>query len=177
MAELPDHQLTAAEYQDATLTELRRVFGEEWVEKEWAMGRHASDGFEDREAYAPRLDISVGPWNVETDVDAAVREIKQMDNHPFLRGLGIPNINRNCNPRCTLGIEIEFSWNGKYILGGITNACVLGRVGILIVRDEDHGRLYRLHDYLNWLTQKKKLEEGMFGNLVTLTATEFFRIL
>jgi hypothetical protein len=131
--------MAAKEIQAAIYEALRSSFDPALVVSEWSVRRGATDTFGDIGSYAPRLDVAVGPFNPtlerrEEDADT----IRNFD-HPLVRRLKAEvyrqnhgGIYRNRNPRCLVAIEVEHSTSSKHILGGVTNASMLGLLGVVI---------------------------------------------
>lgn len=124
------------------------------VRKEW-------EAFDRKSGiYSPRLDIALGPFSVVPGESQNVRHDELLDKlAPFLKSAIQGHcanameyrhptdermIYRGCttsletvryangNPRCFIAIEIENRVSRKHMLGGALNACVLGRIGILV---------------------------------------------
>ncbi|HEY1722701.1 MAG TPA: hypothetical protein VGG27_15765 [Magnetospirillaceae bacterium] len=148
------------------------------VKPEWSVAKDEEDGFRDLERYAPRLDIATGPWNVTRAAASNVRKIHEAAEIEIIKrisGAADPKLNRN--PRCLLAIEIEFSGSSKHILGGCTNASMMGAVGIVIGHHDNIDKIRRIEGYAAWLRQKEKSDPSLFGNVRVYETTEFIDLL
>jgi hypothetical protein len=87
----------------------------------------------------------------------------------------------NINPRCFLAIEIERETSEKHVLGGIINASALGKVGIIVTKDEKYQSAMRIRRYLRFLVAVGKggePEDVTLGkNTILLPRTEFLEVL
>ena len=169
--------VTAREYQKHLIGALTATIPE--VKPEWAVARDATDSYTNpaNARYAPQLDIAIGPFNISRDVDANVNEICRASGHNLINHIRSRGVSfENENPRCLLAIEIEFTGSSKHILGGITNASMMGLVGIVIGRSDNIAKIHRIQEYVRWLPQVRKAPMSLFGNVVIFEATPFLEL-
>lgn len=163
---------------------LAAIFGADNVYSEWSVRHRAEDDVYDRQSYAPRLDLSVGPFNVtriRRDVDRMA--IEQSAAHPFVQELewrvmhqNEGGFYRNPNPRCLIAIELEYSTSSKHILGGITNASLLGRVGVIVASAASIDKVRRIHKYACRLREAEKAHDDMFANVACFDHQTFMAL-
>jgi hypothetical protein len=176
--------MLAKEIQLAVFKALTSLFPVELVKMEWSVRSGADDAFADISSYAPRLDLAIGPFNVtfrnrEEDAD----EIRNF-THPLIQSLE-KEVNQrnhrgvyfNRNPRCSVAIEIEHRTSSKHMLGAITNASMLGRLGVVIGSVEYITKLRRIHSYACKLKEVEKARDDMFGNVGCFEEGEFLAFL
>lgn len=109
--------------------------------------------------YCPRVDIAIGPFAIERRlereydrlmdyyqefffklIDFHIRNLHMYSGEELNRGrneIFRQNIfddlkQKNQNARCLAVIEIENKVSRKHLIGGIVNACALGRIGIVV---------------------------------------------
>jgi len=149
-----------------TLAEaLRDVFPWESVVAEWQAFRNEVG------RYSPRVDIAVGPFatakqHYTEEYDKLGTQHQRLltslhgafvDNVSTFCGTGsAPSLesmsSRNPNARCFMAIEIEGSGSGKHIMGGVINACALGRYGVSLASSQTRLRtLLRVRQYMLFL--------------------------
>lgn len=115
-------------YQDNVANHLKDIFGNQDIIKEWHVAKDSRDDFT-RELYCPRLDVAVGPFNIDGQVDvnkARIRRrisskrniIKAIFDVSENNNITFEAFKRNCNenPRCMIAIEIENSGSSKHML-------------------------------------------------------------
>jgi hypothetical protein len=165
--------MTTKEYQSQLTELLTEYFDNLEVKSEWAAFKRG------RLQYSPRVDIAIGPFNVEGpniahEYDRLVRSRKvrslinqfyrahkeNIRNH-FGQNNEIPTLNRilqrNWNSRCLLAIEIENENSRKHIMGSLLNAASLGRVGIGIAfNDTSFNSFKMIWSYQGFLRQVGK---------------------
>jgi len=135
-------------------------------------------------AYSPEIDIAVGPFainpgeNLIEEYDELIRASKSLIDsfansfrenslrYEWLRLGKLPEDYSsflsprasNPNARCFMAIERESeATSRKHRLGSVVNASALGRIGIVIARnDEVLESLFRLLAYLNFLRRVRK---------------------
>ncbi len=170
--------MTAKDYQNLALKALTKHFEE--VEKEWDVARGATDPLRRGVAYAPRLDIAVGPFNkgVE-DRHIQQRRIQSFERDATVRRIveNVGHLRFNHNPRCVLAIEIEFSGSSKHILGDFTNASMMGLVGLVIVPPGKIEKASRIYKYVEFVKAVDKGPADLFKNLVLFQTDEFLELL
>jgi len=173
------------EYQELVRKSLSKIFGEGNVKKEWDVATDSQDAYT-RKLYCPRLDIAVGPFNIDGNVDENNDRIKEavdsnkdfIDNVLRLPGLSPGDVDsflrqENKNPRCFLAIEIEKSGSRKHMVGNIVNASILGAFGIIIPFDDKALSAYRKIDaYLNFAAKVGKTRE-IFKNVLIINKEKF----
>jgi hypothetical protein len=144
---------------------------------------------------APRVDVAVGPFstkkNQRYDYAALVS-----DHGPLLQRLftlhskniqasanaaGLQSFMRlvhgNQNARCLLAMEIEGRGSRKHLLGGLVNACTLGRVAIGVAwSKESLDSFIHMREYLSFLQETGKDSPDPM-NLLILTSTQLMRAL
>jgi hypothetical protein len=177
--------MTAKETQAAIKEALSRVFGEGLVKSEWSVRTDATDGVFDRSVYSPRLDIAVGPFNVTRDQkNNDLAGIANYGEHPLIRLLReeVSSQNHggfyfNPNPRCLLAIELEYTTSSKHILGGITNASLLGAIGLMVAPAAYIDKVRRISQYAARLRQVEKAHDDMFANIACFQEDDFLRLL
>jgi len=142
---------------------------------------------------SPRVDVAVGPFaakksqrdnygdllrehgvllqrlfalhskNVQASANAA-------NLHSYMRF-----VHRNQSARCLLAIEIESRGSRKHLMGGVMNACALGRIAIGVAwSKESLGSFIRMREYLASLHETGK-ESPDPMNLLILTSTQLMR--
>lgn len=164
---------------------LCRLFGSELIKSEWSVRTDATDKVFDRTTYAPRLDIAVGPFNVTREQkEDDLASIGRYGDHPFIRWLRteVERQNHggfyfNPNPRCLLAIELEYTTSSKHILGGITNASLLGAIGIIVGPAAYIAKIRRIAQYAARLRQVEKAHDDMFANIACFQDDDFLRLL
>lgn len=167
--------------------ELRRIFDKRNVKDEWNAAKDAKDWMQQREhLYAPRLDFAVGPFNIDNstetnvvNIDNRSNEFTDLINILKVRSLlpdGI-NFNQNTNPRCFIAIEIESTTSRKHRLGSIVNVSALGKIGIVLGKDEKVSKsLVNLQNYLTKTDEYGK-STLMVKNVIVLTKSDFLNAL
>lgn len=153
------------------------------VVREWSVRSDARDAFSDLAAYAPRLDIAVGPFNTSFENRHEDAYAIRAFDHPLIDALRDairhqnPNFYENYNPRCLVGIEIEYATSSKHILGGIANAGMLGRLGVVVGSPDLIGKVRRIHAYVRKLREVEKARGEMFGNVGCFEHAEFLALM
>ncbi len=176
--------MAGREIQQTTCEALKVHFGPEHVVSEWSVRRNAVDTFGDAATYAPRLDIAVGPFNTtfqnRHDDANAIHNV----HHPIVERLkravwdqNRGGIYQNRNPRCLIAIEVEHSTSSKHILGGITNASMLGLLAVIIGPAAYIQKIRRIHAYACKLKEVEKAHDDMFGNVACFEDREFLSLL
>jgi hypothetical protein len=177
--------MTGKQYQKTISTALRRIFDPSSVKTEWNTRAGASDAFCDTSIYAPRADIAVGPFNLTVaSVFQDVERIRNAARHRLVRALmnlarsqNGGHFEENRNPRCLLAVEIECEVSSKHILGGITNASMMGLVGVVIAPQARIGKIQRIAGYARQLRALDKAPPSLFMNLVCIEADDFLTLL
>ena len=170
--------------QAAVYDALVDLFGPELVKYEWSIRTGAEDTFRDPTSYAPRLDIAVGPFNPtfrnrEHDSNA-IRNVRHplvqwLEQEVYRQNQGGVYFNRN--PRCLLAFEVEHSTSSKHILGAITNASMLGLLGVVIGSHEHIAKVRRIHAYACKLKEVEKAHDDLFGNVACFEEGELLDML
>lgn len=178
------------EYQELVSNSLQRIFGETNVKKEWNVAKDSRDGFT-RELYCPRLDIAIGPFNIDRDIEerdkmaikiVARRHrdfIDRMLRYSQQQGSNVNGFleNANANPRCFLAIEIEKSGFSKHMLGNIANTSIIGFIGIVIPFNYKKASLCkRIKKYVTFATRVGKIED-VFKNVLIIDKENFLQVL
>lgn len=177
------------EYTKILLTNLRKVFPHNLIIPEWNVSRNSEDDFNNRDYYAPRVDIANGPFNINRDIERnnstfvqlvqqnrillqKLYEISHLgENHEYISFHDYIST-LNPNPRCLMAIEIENTKDAKRSLGDIVNASVMGKVGIVIPLGEDKYKLfYKIKKYFHFLEQVGKLD-GNFRNVLIIEGSK-----
>ena len=174
----------ASIYQRQVCQELIRVFDSSSVKSEWNIRLGAQDVFQARDSYAPRVDLAVGSFNEQQGRNTQ-NILLADDSSPFIQRLledfSPSSLVANPNPRCLLAIEIEFSGSMKHIIGDITNASMLGYIGIVIGSNSgkipSQPRIQRVRSYINKLVDVEKTYNGLFGNVLYYEAEDFLGLL
>ncbi len=177
--------MSASIYQEHTKEILERLFSPELVEKEWSIWKDAKDRWRNRQSYAPRLDIAVGPFNLTSENrHRDTTAIRGFERHPVISHLieigreqNNGDFNYNINPRCLLAIEIEFSGSSKHILGNFTNASMMGLIGLVIGPVEKYAKISRVGDYFRTVRELEKAPPELFSNTVHMECEEFSELL
>jgi len=169
---------------------LRRRFPGNQICTEWDVAKNSEDDFERRKYYAPRVDISVGPFNTDSQILRNNNVFNELieQNHSFLQNLydishlgenreyiGFEDYLRslNKNPRCFIAIEIENTKAPKRALGDIVNASAMGKIGIVVPIGQDKYEMFiKIKKYFYYLEKVGKLE-GNFVNLLIIEASIF----
>lgn len=143
-------------------SQLKEVFSDEEVRKEWRSHAKNKDWLKFKQIYAPYLDIAVGPFNIypKEQGEKGRKKIKEVYNQheSFFQNLLGKNIYLNKNPRCLLAIEVEGSGTGKYMIGNIINASILGYIGIVVVNEKLREGAEDVKEYLDEASRVKKIE-------------------
>ncbi|NII83173.1 hypothetical protein [Pedobacter sp. SG908] len=180
--------MTAKIYQNELFPKMERVFAELEVKNEWA-------AFSGRiHQYSPRIDLAIGPFNVEgPNLNHIYDELVEDEHirhflllcfkyhkenlnaqvydeiiHPEFETI----IHKNKNARCFIAIEIENQNSKKHIMGSVVNAASLGRVGIGVAFNESTLRSFcRIANYLAFL---KRVEKNTYDtyNFMILTVDQ-----
>ncbi len=177
------------DYQELVCYSLRQIFGESEVKIEWDVAKDREDDFT-RDLYCPRLDIALGPFNIDRNIDHNKSEIENalQYHRDFIRRLihssqhSHDNIDefldkRNKNPRCFLAIEIENSGSSKHMLGNIANVSIIGSLGIVIpFNDKQLSLCMRIKEYVSFASSVKKVK-AIFENVLVIDRKKFLFVL
>lgn len=144
---------------------LGEVFGNDLVIKEWESQAENKDWIKFGDIYSPRLDIAIGPLNIHSGEQAKIEkgniEEAFIEYQPFFSNLlGRSNFDENKNPRCLLAIEIEDSNTGKYMMGNFINVSILGKIGIVVVNENNKSICQdakRVEEFLEGASYRKKI--------------------
>ena len=178
------------EYQMEIYHELKSIFGNENVKKEWNTTEFDPHPSSHTQVYAPFLDIAVGPFNSFWDLDIGNDLTEVMKTHPFTRRI-VQEIRWDENDyinswnkfsRCYLAIEIEFSGKKhsnslKHIFGSMINASVNGSIGIIITDSNTKNKVDRLFSYVLRLRQVSGIIIPIIDNLIRIEKDDFTSIL
>ncbi len=164
-------------FQNKIIEELHRYFTE--VKKEWSISSNATDAFSVNGIYAPRLDIAVGPFNVEEGNRLSEIATVFSDKAPLRMKNLVKSecLVKNTNPRCTLAIEVAFSGSEKHYLGDITNASMMGLYGFVITCDNNSNDIKRIFEYTKTVKRVGKAPDDLFSNVCVLSDDEFLELL
>ncbi len=182
------------EYTDKILGELKKIHAPDSVVKEWNAAKNSLDDFNSRDYYAPRVDIALGPFNIDKNLAVNNNKFERMveihkdlleklysvshvaEGHEYMSFQDFMSV-LNKNPRCFIAIEIENTKDSKRAFGDILNASVMGKIGIVLPIGGDKYQLfYRLKRYFNYLKQVGKLE-GNFKNVLIIEGTKFLEVI
>lgn len=171
--------MPATECQEQITQLLKNIFGPDLVKKEWSIRVGATDAFRHKGIYSPRLDVAVGPFNIDReDIYLNQNKIAEYREHPLIKGIcSKVEIDFNRNPRCMLAIEIEFSGSSKHILGDFTNASMMGMVGIVVGFSHNIEKIGRINKYISLLQAVEKAPQDLFKNVVCFEAEDFLNLL
>ncbi|MDP8212100.1 MAG: hypothetical protein P9X22_02260 [Candidatus Zapsychrus exili] len=181
--------MDSKEYQKTSCHKLKQIFGNENVKQEWDVGKSSQDSLT-REIYCPRLDIAVGPFNIDGRVEYNKQRIKDSIHRysEFLRliidvsenGLHSKNnilTSLNRNPRCFLQLRLNASGSRKHMLGDIANASILGAIGIVIPLTPSKLKGFtRIMKYIEFATAVGKLKSS-FKNVLLINSDKFLEVL
>ncbi|HEX3944952.1 MAG TPA: hypothetical protein VHW69_12770 [Rhizomicrobium sp.] len=175
--------MTGKDIQNDLIARLTPMMADGLIHREWSIRAGADDVFADVDAYAPRLDIALGPFNTTFGRRHEDAEIIRQFRSPLIEQLlnaiidQNPHFYENNNPRCLVGIEVEYATSSKHILGGITNAGMLGMLGVVVGSPQLIGKVRRIHAYVQNLRQVEKAPGEMFGNVGCFEHEEFLQLL
>ena len=182
-------------FQKTVHNHLMNIFGEDNLRYEWDVSRESRDAlnrdfYPDRELYCPRLDIAVGDFNIDGNIEHNNRKIKETaELHrdliyrlwknsesqitPFEEFM----LHRNKNPRCLLAIEIENSGSSKHMIGNIANVSIIGSIGVVIpFINKKLSLCRRIKNYIQYVTRVQKIEK-VFQNVLIVEKEKFMRII
>jgi hypothetical protein len=163
--------------------ELKRIFGNDNVKKEWDVAKNSRDAFT-RELYCPRIDYVVGPFNIDANVYQNGQTINECYDlyRDFLRELHLRSGNdealeANHNPRCFLAIELENKTSKKHRIGSLINASAMGKIGIVVAANSKVFQSYvKIRKYLKFLEAVGKIQIAP-KNIIVLTQADFLQAL
>ncbi len=173
------------EFTKMLLTELMNVFPVESISPEWNVGKDSRDAFDRREYYAPRVDIALGPFNIDRQLErnnSTFNQLVRANISLFQKLYNISHLGErreyimfedylkslNKNPRCFIAMEIENTKAAKRALGDIVNASAMGKVGIVIPVGLDKYEMFvKIKKYFHYLERVGKLQ-GNFRNVLII---------
>ena len=163
------------------------------IKKEWDVTKCSRDGFRRDKSrggiYAPRIDIAVGPFNIDTgsanpyNMGCAYEKYGKLFLRDIIsKGTVISNqgeFSYNQNPRCTVAIEIEKHSEIKRIISDVFNASVIGKIGIFVYDNnkKSEAASHRLLEYFRLLQQNRKVDDQILKNVVFVKSEEMISIL
>lgn len=172
------------------LIKLNGIFDPKLVVTEWSAAKNSEDDFNRSDYYAPRVDIAIGPFNINRDIernnqlfldliDKNIDFIKKLyefshlgENREYLMLNDFLRV-LNRNPRCFIALEIENTKAAKRALGDIINASVMGKIGIVVPIGNDKYEMFiKIKKYFHYLQQVGKLE-GNYNNVLIIEASRF----
>jgi len=174
-------KMAAKEVQEKITELLKNIFNE--VNKEWNAAKNSQDDY-NRKIYCPRLDIAIGPFNINRNFQdrekilQSIKSKKKIIDKICKEGhlLEFPLKNNN-NPRCAIAIEIEYSGSRKHMLGDITNASILGGIGIIVaVGNKKLKQFVKMKGYIDFAVKNEKIKP-IFNNIVIIGSEDLIKIL
>lgn len=180
------------EFTNLLLTKLLQFFPSDSISKEWKISKHSRDDFNSREYYAPRVDIAIGPFNIDRKLKRNNAEFNSLVSKYELLLQKLHKISHlgenleyisfdsfllalNRNPRCFIAIEIENTKDAKRSLGDILNASAMGKIGIVTPLGEDKYKMFvKIKKYFHFLKEAGKLE-GNFRNVLVIEGHKLLR--
>lgn len=176
-------------YQTYVKNSLHRIMNPYEAKEEWNVAKDSQDAFT-RELYSPRLDVAVGPFNIDGNIERNNKKIRRAANRhqSFIEQLiccselESPSFDiflrrRNKNPRCFLAIEIENSGSSKHMLGDIANVSIIGSIGIVIPFNEKKQSLCeRIKRYVRFCSSVGKID-NVFTNVLVISKEDFHRVI
>lgn len=166
--------INAKEYQKEISTKLKNIFEEIKVEEPMRLPHNI---------YTPRVDVAIGPFAYNDSLSGEYNNLLST-HQELLNKLKEKSINKdwldfgiNDNPRCFIAIEVENSTekDTKHLLGSITNASILGKVGILIVFNNKKG-LENMKNYFKFAKEHNKIKDHLFQNVAMIVKKDFDEI-
>jgi hypothetical protein len=145
--------------QEEITTRLKQLFGENNVISEWNVAKLSRDDLT-RRLYCPRVDIAVGPFNIDRNLEPNNLSISEAytSNLALIEAIkGRSDVrNRtlelNQNPRCFIAIEIENRTGPKHRIGSMVNASAIGKIGIMTASNRTVlNDLAKIREYLEFL--------------------------
>jgi len=170
--------------QEEIVTELKRIFGDSNVKLEWDVAKDSKDDYT-RKLYCPRIDVAVGPFNIDRNISLNNRRITEAyEKHRTLieriKSMSdVPNQSMllNENPRCLLAIELENKSSRKHRLGSMVNASAMGKIGIILAANPSVFRsIVKIREYLKFIESVGKARYNP-GNLIIVLVDDFLDIL
>lgn len=143
------------------------------------------------DAYSPESDVAVGPFSYIEGNNLNIiykKLIKLPEIASFILKLKEKSLVRfsnnkynfgfNKNPRCFISFEIENSTADKikYVLGSLSNASFMGKIGVVVFYDRSKKSISRLIGYLHTV-EEIKLQRKLFNNAFLISKTNFDNIL
>ena len=178
--------MKATDYQNKVVELLEDIFDKNLVCKEWDSVKNDGHFNNHKLVYAPRLDIAVGPFNSNMNLDIGQDKTEKMKKHFFTKKLWeeclrdrdkMKNIWNKFN-RCYLAIEIEFETGPKHAFGSLINAVVSGALAFVIVKNEKKKKeIERLSNYIFRLEGLELFELNSLRNLIIFEQDEFIQLL
>jgi hypothetical protein len=164
--------------------ELKRIFGENNVVKEWNVAENSMDQFT-RKLYCPRVDFAVKPFNTDLNfeynnglINSAYERFEGLLLRLKLASDAImEDFDPNQNPRCFLAIELENKTSRKHRLGSLYNASVIGKIGIVVAKNTQvYNSLVKIRKYFEFLKNAWKSPYTP-KNIMIVTESDFLRVL
>lgn len=146
------------------------------VIEEWNVAKNRSDDFDRTVLYAPRVDVAIGPFMINAVTkeekerfDNASESNKQLIDELIEIGEEFKPFEYNKNPRCLIAVEIENSGSIKHHIGDITNASILGKIGLIVPTSEKSYKTFkRIMAYLEFAQKNNKINNNVFKNIVLI---------
>lgn len=153
--------------------------------KEWDVAKDSNDDYNRQMHYAPRVDVAISPFmiNYVTDEEKRKLTIAFNSNHILIerikeKGETFNNFEYNNNPRCLIAVEIETSGTRKHLVGDITNASILGTVGLIVPTNEKNYRAFkRIMNYLEFAQTNGKMSNNVFKNIILIKSEDLISLL
>lgn len=163
------------------------------IKKEWDVTKCSRDEFSRGRSkvktYAPRIDIAIGPFNIDLNLDNShkmeceYRKYKELFLQNIIsKGNVLSNENEiicNQNPRCTVAIEIANHSEIKRIISDIFNASVIGKIGIFVYDNNKKSETasHRLLEYFKLLQRNRKVDNKILKNVVFIKSEDMISTL
>lgn len=181
--------MTTKTFTEILITELKHALPSLTVVAPWDAAKNSTDDF-NREYYVPKVDVVVGPFNTDKNIQFNNEKFDQLiiqessfiewlyenshlgenkeyiDYRDFLTVL-------NINPRCFIAFEIENTGGTKHSMGDMFNASIMGKIGVVIPMSEEKYEMFvRLKKYIHFAQQVGKLE-GDLRNVLIIKWSKF----
>ena len=94
------------------------------------------------------------------------------------KGETFNNFSYNKNPRCLIAIEIETSGTRKHMIGDITNASILGKIGLIVPTTFDKYKAFnKIMKYLEFAQTNGKIKNNVFKNIILIKHEDLISLL